>query len=647
MESTALGNEYFYEGTGETDSCNREVTVFSIDELVDSCVPEDKKSLCRQNDFFFYGSGWQSWGFGGEIEPNKNQDRYFPIVPQWKRYFSFPGKLPKKIFKNKNPKDKKLLAGCFIIYLRWTFESKNVYLALCSTGNIKNDESSKDLPPVKFYVDRATRQISVTVYADGKTWKKGDKIARIKIFSANDFFELRESIQKMYAPNKKNRFGSLQFLNSNKNEDKIVVGGWESWYNHYADINQTLISEDLKGLGTTENLIKTYFIDNKKPCVFQVDDGWEQGLGQWDSLENRFPWGMAELASTISRKGYVPGLWVAPFIIDWRTEFAKAHREWILRDGKNKPVQAGLNLLWGAAFGKEQPGLPYSYYCLDLSRDDVLEYLDRLLEKVVNDWGFRYIKLDFLFAGMLRGKFKNGGSAYEWYERAVKVLTKRKVNKKGENVAYLGCGMPFESSFNSFPLSRIGPDTKEDWDVDYLKKCRFPARTSAFANMQSTLGHSFWDQGVFINDPDVVFLRYTNISLDDKEKMLIALVNYLFASQIMHSDDPVNFNTQNEGYFTSMVETLYEKFEGEEFGHVNKTSTEYFIFNKKGTFTGFINLGDEKVRVKKSDLRLANGTVPPEANLSRVVEFGSREIEGEIESFVFEPHSISIYEICN
>ena len=79
------------------------------------------------------------------------------------------------------------------------------------------------------------------------------------------------------------------------------------------------------------------------------------------------------------------------------------------------------------------------------------------MEKAINVWGFRYLKLDFLFAGMIDGKFANGGSAYIWYDRAVKKLTRRVINSSGERVAYLGCGLPFESSFMYFPLSRIGP----------------------------------------------------------------------------------------------------------------------------------------------------------------------------------------------
>lgn len=623
-------NEYFYHGASCTDSENRIVTSLSVDSLLEKQLGGEAAEFCKKNDFAFYGSGWQGWGFGGEINPGEYQKKYFPVVPQWKNYFTVPGRLPKSL------KSKKLLVGSFFIYLRWNMNGKNMYLAVASTGNVKGL-----LPPVSFYVDRKKREITCTVYADGKTWHEGDKIAELAVFAAGDFFELRETTQKLFAEDKDARFGTLNFLNSTPQKGKISVGGWESWYNHYADINNELIQGDLEGLSKTENLIKTHFLDSKKPCVFQVDDGWEISLGDWDARKDRFPQGMTALASSIAEKGYVPGLWIAPFIVDLRSDLVKNHNDWLLRDKKGKPVTAGFNPLWGANFGKDQPSFPGSYFCLDLSRDDVLAHLDSLIEKAVNEWGFRYLKLDFLFAGLIRGEFKNGGAAYEWYDRAVKVLTKRTVNKNGERVAYLGCGMPFESSFKAFPLSRIGTDTKEDWDISWMKKSNYPSRPSAFVNMQDTLGHAFWDNGVYINDPDVVFLRYENISLNDKEKILIALVNYLFASQTMHSDDPVHFDAEKEGAFTKKIEQLYKLFEDEDFGVENRNATSYFIFSKNGKYTGFINLGDEPVYIERIEL-LSRFSAKSE-NLESVVDYADRTSEG----FTFEPHSISVYEMKN
>src|SRR5574344_3017993 len=400
-----------------------------------------------------------------------------------------------------------------------------------------------------------------------------------------------------------------QYKELSLSSNKIMIDGWESWYNHYNKINESLIKEDLESLCANDNIIKTYIAPNTKNIVFQVDDGWEQGVGQWEGDRTLFPNGMKSLASSISQKGYVPGLWVAPFVIDIRTDFAALHTDWLLRNKNGKPVCAGLNTSWGDFCGKNQPSWPCSFFCLDLSNFDVAEYLDSLMDRVINEWGFRYIKLDFLYAGMLQGKFVNGGTAYQWYNSALRILTSRKTNVKGQHVMYLGCGMPFESSFNYLPLSRIGPDTKEDWDLMLMKRLHFSGRTGAVVNLQSTLGHAFWDQSIFINDPDVIFMRNTNITLMQKEKELIALVNFLFASQIMYSDDPEEFAVPDEHSFTQHIISLYHKFSEEEFGLVNKTSTVYYIASKSAKFCGIINLSDVPYIFNRNDLTLHSSRI--------------------------------------
>lgn len=637
IEDALSFSEYSYIFNYSTDSpvgdaSNSLFAEFSIDDLIEeSNLTAEEKINCHQTPFSFFGNSWQSWGEGAEVLPGARQKKYVPIIPPFKKYVDFPGLAPKKVLSEKsNPRN--LLEGYFVIYLRWN----DLYLCVASTSKIK---SKNPLPPVKFYVDSKRRRIYAVCYADGKKWKAQEKIGEITTFFARGYFALSDSVKELFGGDAEKRFESIQSLNCSK--EKILTGGWESWYNHYNHINQKLIEEDLENLSKTENLIKKCFIDNQYQTVFQVDDGWERGLGEWTCNEELFPDGMMNLATKIVSKGYVPGLWLAPFIVDLRTDFSKRHRDWILLDKKGKPVTAGFNFAWGAAFGKDQPGFPYSYYCYDLSKNEVITFLDMLMEKVVNEWGFRYIKLDFLFAGMLNGKFKNGGTAYEWYDRAIKVLTSRKKNKNGQSVTYLGCGIPFETGFKDFPLSRIGPDTKEAWDYAPLHPCHFSARPGAYGSLKATLGRSFWDQGVFINDPDVVFMRYENIKLNDVEKECVALVNYLFASQIMHSDDPVKFDEGKEAEFTNKIFELYKKFENEQFGFVTIVRDVYVIFSRNGKYAGIVNLSGKKAQLEKSVITNLVPAAKTYCNFKPVVA----HVQDKGTYFEAEKHSISIFEI--
>ena len=638
--SFRYGGKTLTDGLSSADRENRFAADFSIDELLKLTVPESKREMCKTSDFFFYGSGWQSWGFGGEIEPGKYLEKYIPLIPQWKKYITFPGKAPESVF-GKKSSSKKILRGQFAIYLRW----ENTYLVLASTGTCTELENGS-VPPVQFYVDRESRRIAVSVYSDGKRWAGGELVSQICIFSASSYFGLRNGIRNLFGDSSSARFDYLNFLSSDANE--IKSAGWESWYNHYADIDEKLIMNDLKELGNRDNIISLEYKQKERPMVFQVDDGWEKGLGDWDANLDRFPSGMVNLADAISEKGYIPGLWLAPFIVDLRSNLAKKHPDWILRGENGKPVAAGMNPLWGSFAGRYQPSYPHSYFCLDLSRDDVLQYLDDLMEKVVNHWGFRYIKLDFMFAGLIHGKFANGGAAFVWYDRAIKKITKRWVNVRGERVAYLGCGVPFEPSYKTFPLSRIGPDTKEAWDVKSMSRIHFPARTGAKPNLQSTLGHAFWDQGIFINDPDVIFMRFNNISLDDEEKELIALVNKLFASQIMYSDSPSDAGSA-EADFTSHILSLYSRLEGEDFGLINCSRETYMLFSRSGKYCGMINLSEKPFTKNMDELiaqtYAASGIKIEGDNLSLDPVIDRCIIAGDL--YTARRHTISIFEIRN
>ena len=61
------------------------------------------------------------------------------------------------------------------------------------------EEEQEPLPPVSFYVDRKKRTITCTIASDGKTWKNSEVMARLAVFSADDFFSLRDTTNALFA----------------------------------------------------------------------------------------------------------------------------------------------------------------------------------------------------------------------------------------------------------------------------------------------------------------------------------------------------------------------------------------------------------------------------------------------------------------
>ncbi len=524
--------------------------------------------------------GWQSWNPCEELEPNKTQPSLkCHLLKQWNHYILFP--------ESHFETSKNIVLGQFVSYIRW----ENFYLCFVSCGNIKDL-----LPPVQFVFNRHNNTVTYELADKGKEWQTGELQAKIQVFTASSYFECREKLEKLFGscdkenPNYSSRFDSIQFLGKQP-------AGWESWYNHYFNINHNLIVDDLKALKETQNLINIGGFEGKN-VVFQIDDGWEVALGDWDVRSDRFPQGLETLADLIEKNSYVPGLWLAPFIIDYRSKTAVEHPDWLLRNKHGKPVMAGYNPLWGANFGKMQPSLPGTFFCLDLSNDQVIAHLDSILDKVINKWGFRYIKLDFLYAGMLWGNYKNGGAAYQWFNRAVKTLTSRTQNKDGKPVCYLGCGVPFEPAFNYFPLSRTGCDTYEHWENKLLKKLNWNGRYSAYLNVKDSIGRAMWNKIIFNNDPDVIFIRKENCSLTTKEKELIATVAVLFGNQIMYSDDPAKSTSKEEIEIAKTIVGINEKYKNEEFSVKALRDNVYTVESKNGKYQGTIDLEERYADIR-------------------------------------------------
>lgn len=528
---------------------NSIIDVINIESFVDA-------TKYRIDNACINTGGWQSWSPCTDVFPGKKQ---LPLtchfIHQWNSYLVFP--------ESKYKPSKNIILGQFVTYLRW----ENFYLVFASIGNV-----SGILPPVQFIFNRRENSVSIEICDKGNSWKKDDITARIEIFTAESFFECKDKLTSIFG---NEHFKSVSCLGKRP-------AGWESWYNHYTDINEKLIYEDLNNLTQSNNIVNTAFNTSK---IFQIDDGWEKALGDWKVREDRFPEGFKNIISNIEAAGFIPGLWIAPFIIDSRSSTASEHPDWLLRDENGKLVPAGYNPLWG------KKG---TFYCLDLSRDEVIEHLLSVMDTLINKWGFRYIKLDFLYAGMLWGNYEQKTASYKIYSRALKTITSFTNTKDGSPVIYLGCGVPFELSFKKLPLSRIGCDTYEKWKNPVMRLLHWNGRNEAYLNVVDTLGHALWNKTIFLNDPDVIFIRKDNCSLTANQKYLIAGVSGMFGSQLMYSDDPGKEDAE-EKMMTKILIDYAEKYENEEFGITQTAEDFYKVYTKSGKYNGTINLKDDEV----------------------------------------------------
>jgi alpha-galactosidase len=236
--------------------------------------------------------------------------------------------------------------------------------------------------------------------------------------------------------------------------------------------------------------------------VFQVDEGWQVSIGDWEANE-KFPSGMGALAANIRASGRTPGLWLAPLLVVPSSNLYRQHRDWLLRDPNGKLVSAGFN--WG------QP-----LYALDTTHPEVLDWLGALMKRV-RAWGFDYLKLDFLYAGALPGKRHVDMPREAAYRQGLKALREA----MGAEAYFLTCGAPILPSLGLCDAMRIGPDVAGQWENYRDATLLYNLTTPGVKNAIRTTVNRLWLQPLVATDPDVAYFRSQYTSMTDEQKGLL------------------------------------------------------------------------------------------------------------------------------
>ena len=99
-------------------------------------------------------------------------------------------------------------------------------------------------------------------------------------------------------------------------------------------------------------------------------------MGDWICNEQKLPGGIAAVADAIHKKGLQFGLWFEPEAVSEDSELLRHHPDWALHIPGYQSVK-----------GRHE-------YLLDLSREDVREYLFKTLDFYLKDGKINYIKWD-------------------------------------------------------------------------------------------------------------------------------------------------------------------------------------------------------------------------------------------------------------
>lgn len=157
---------------------------------------------------------------------------------------------------------------------------------------------------------------------------------------------------------------------------------------HWDNMELPVIFNDymncLMGDPTTEKLLPLIDAAAEAGCeVFCIDAGWYSDgwwwmeVGEWLPSKKRFPGGLSEPLGRIRQRGMIPGLWIEIEVM-----------------GVNCPLAAALPDEW--FFTKHGRRIvDHGRYQLDFRHPGVRAHADRILDRLVNEYGAGYIKVDY------------------------------------------------------------------------------------------------------------------------------------------------------------------------------------------------------------------------------------------------------------
>ena len=148
----------------------------------------------------------------------------------------------------------------------------------------------------------------------------------------------------------------------------VLINSWEA---NYFDIEKDRVmrlAEEAAALGIE---------------MFVLDDGWfkgrnddNAGLGDWFENTEKLPEGLGALIQGINQAGLKFGIWIEPEMVNEDSDLYRAHPDWAFTIPGRAPIMGRNQLV------------------LDMSRNEVVEYLYRVLFNLLNDHPIDYIKWD-------------------------------------------------------------------------------------------------------------------------------------------------------------------------------------------------------------------------------------------------------------
>lgn len=211
-----------------------------------------------------------------------------------------------------------------------------------------------------------TTRVLIGINPDEFGWKlnSGDSFQTPEVifsYTDNGFNALSQQLGAFYAQHLINPHFAHQ-------ERPILINNWEATFMDFTEDKLMPIVERAKELGIE---------------MFVLDDGWfghrdddRSSLGDWFVDKKKFNHGIAGFAKRVHDLDMKFGLWFEPEMISIDSKLYQTHPEWMIKTPGR-----------GQTPGRHQ-------FVLDMSRQEVVDYLFGLMSHIIQDAKLDYIKWD-------------------------------------------------------------------------------------------------------------------------------------------------------------------------------------------------------------------------------------------------------------
>ncbi len=246
--------------------------------------------------------------------------------------------------------------------------------------------------------------------------------------------------------------------NFQNKERPILINNWEATYFDFNHEKLVALAKEAKAVGIE---------------LFVLDDGWfgkrnddKTSLGDWFTNEEKLGGTLKELAESINEIGLDFGLWFEPEMISEESELYKKRPEWVLGKGKRSK---GRNQL-----------------ILDLSKEEVCEYIVKSVSDVLDSANISYVKWDMNrnFSDVFSDRWENQGEVCHRYVLGLYSIFEKLITCY-PNILFEGCS----AGGNRFDLGILSymPQIWASDDTDGHERVRIQ-KSISYGYPQSTYG---------------------------------------------------------------------------------------------------------------------------------------------------------------